>query len=421
MSERAAKHLVAGVPNSWMTRWGGAFPIFASEAHGARLIDIDGIEYVDFAMGDTGAFSGHSLPQISEAIAKQASLAITTVLPSEDSIYVAAEMARRFGLPLWQLTLSASDANRFVLRLARAATGRTKILVFDGCYHGTVDETLASLDPNGRVVARSSSLAPPVDPSVTTKVVQWNDPESLEAALRPGDVACVLTEPLLTNIGIVYPEPNFHDAMRRLCDETGTLLVIDETHTTASGPGGCTAMWGLHPDVITVGKPIGGGVPIGAYGMTQAVADKITDAIRDWGVDVSGIGGTLTGNALSVAAMRATLEHSMREEDFAVSDPLAAEFKAQVAEAIERWKLPWSVEIVGSRCEYMFCPQPRNGAEGHLGVDDELHDYFNLFALNRGVLLSPFANLLHFTSSHLPADVDLHTEIFEATVKSLFS
>jgi glutamate-1-semialdehyde 2,1-aminomutase len=421
MSQRAAEHLVAGVPNSWMTRWAGAFPIFAAEAHGSRLVDVDGIEYVDFAMGDTGAFSGHSLPPISEAIARQASRAITTVLPSEDSIYVGAEMARRFRLPLWQLTLSASDANRFVLRLVRAATGRPKILVFDGCYHGTVDETLASLEADGRVVPRSSNLAPPVDPSLTTKVVHWNDLEALGAALRPRDVACVLTEPLLTNIGIVHPDPGFHDAMRNLCDETGTLLVIDETHTTASGPGGCTARWGLRPDVITVGKPIGGGVPIGAYGMTEAVAAKITDAIRDWGVDVSGIGGTLTGNALSVAAMRGALEHSLREEDFAVSDPLAAEFKVQVAEVIERWELPWSVEIVGSRGEYVFCPQPRNGAEGRLGVDDQLHDYFNLFALNRGVLLSPFANLVHFSSSHVPADVDLHTEVFEATVNSLFA
>ncbi len=276
MSERAAQHLVAGVPNSWMTRWGSPFPVFATKAHGSRLVDVDGIEYVDFAMGDTGAFSGHSLPPISDAIAKQASRAVTTVLPSEDSIYAGAEIARRFGLPLWQFTLSASDANRFVLRLVRAATKRSKILVFDGCYHGTVDETLVILDRDGRVVPRPSSLAPPVDPALTTKVVSWNDVEALEAALRPEDVACVLTEPLLTNIGIVYPERGFHDAMRRLCDETGTLLAIDETHTTASGPGGCTARWGLKPDLITVGKPIGGGVPVGAYGMTQEVRSAAT-------------------------------------------------------------------------------------------------------------------------------------------------
>ena len=420
LAERAAEHLVAGVPNSWMTRWGSKSPLFVAEAHGSRLVDVDGIEYVDFAMGDTGAFSGHALPPIAQAIAKQAACAITTVLPSEDSIYVGKELARRYGLPLWQLTLSASDANRFVLRLLRAATGRQKILVFDGCYHGSVDEALASLDAEGQVIPRSSSLAPAISPALTTKVVQWNDLEALEAALRPGDVACVLTEPLLTNIGIVYPEPGFHEAMRRLCDETGTLLVMDETHTTASGPGGCTALWGLKPDVITLGKPVGGGVPIGAYGMTRVVADKVIGAIRDWGVDVSGIGGTLTGNALSVAAMRAALEHSLRAEDFAISDPLAAEFKRQTAEVIQRWNLPWSVEIVGSRCEYLFCPQPRNGAEGRAGVDDELHDYFNLFAMNRKVILAPFANLVHFSSSHRRSDVDLHTEVFEATIESLF-
>lgn len=421
LAARAAEHLVAGVPNSWMTRWGSKIPLFAAEAHGSRLMDVDGIEYVDFAMGDTGAFSGHALPPIAEAIARQAARAITTVLPSEDSIYVGQELARRFGLPLWQLTLSASDANRFVLRLLRAATKRPKILVFDGCYHGSVDEALASLDENGQVVARSSSLAPAVSPALTTKVVQWNDVAALEQALRPGDVACILTEPLLTNMGIAYPEPGFHDAMRRLCDQTDTLLVMDETHTTASGPGGCTALWGLKPDVITIGKPVGGGVPIGAYGMTRAVADRVIDAIRDWGVDVSGIGGTLTGNALSVAAMRAALEHSLRAEDFAISDPMAVEFKAQTAEVIRRWALPWSVEIIGSRCEYLFGPQPRNGAEGRLGVDDELHDYFNLFAMNRGVLLAPFANLVHFSSSHRPSDVDLHSKVFEATIHSLFA
>ena len=421
MADLAARHLVAGVPNSWMTRWGSKIPLFAAEAQGSRLIDVDGIEYIDFAMGDTGAFSGHSLPEIASAIARQAARAITTVLPSEDSIYVGRALASRFGLPLWQLTLSASDANRFVLRLLRAATGRSKILVFDGCYHGSVDEALAVLDVNGNVVARPSSLAPAVSPAFTTKVVAWNDVPALEAALHPQDVACVLTEPLLTNIGIVYPEPGFHDALRRICDETGTLLVMDETHTTASGPGGCTALWGLHPDVITLGKPVGGGVPVGAYGMTHAVADQVVGAIRDWGVDVSGIGGTLTGNALSVAAMRSTLENSMRPEDFAISDPLAAEFKTQVAEVIRRWELPWSVEIVGSRCEYLFCPQPRNGAEGRAGIDDELHDYINLFSMNRQILLAPFANLVHFTSSHQRSDVERHTEVFEAAIHSLFS
>ena len=399
---------------------GRTIPDLCSNRKGARVVDVDDLEYADFAMGDTGAFSGHCHPQVAEAIAAQPHRAITTVLPSEDSIYVGQELARRYGLPVWQLTLSASDANRFVLRLVRAATGRHKILVFDGCYHGTVDETLAALDEHGEVVPRESSLAPPVDPSMTTKVVQWNDINALERALRPRDVACVLAEPLLTNIGIVHPAPGFHDDMRRLCTETETLLVLDETHTTASGPGGCTAMWNLQPDVITIGKPIGGGIPVGAYGMTRELAEQVDEAIRDWGVDVSGIGGTLTGNALTVAAMRATLEHTLRDEDFAISNPLAEEFKRQTTEVIDRWALPWSVEIVGSRAEYMFCPLPTNGAEGRAGSDDQLHEYFNLFALNRNVLLAPFSNLLHFSSFHTRQDVDLHTDVFDATLTSLF-
>ena len=263
---------------SWMAKWAGGFPLFLREATGARVVDADGHEYVDFCLGDTGAMAGHAPPATVAAVAAQAARGATAMLPTEDAIGAAEELARRFGLIAWQFTLSATDANRFALRLAREITQRPKILVFDYCYHGTVDETFATLDGD-RVVARPGNVGPPVDLALTTKVVQWNDADALEQALAPGDVACVLAEPALTNIGIVLPEAGFHDALRDLTRRTGTLLVIDETHTFSAGPGGCTAVWGLEPDLLTIGKAIGGGVPAGAYGVSADVAARI-EAVR---------------------------------------------------------------------------------------------------------------------------------------------
>ncbi|MBC7293282.1 MAG: aminotransferase class III-fold pyridoxal phosphate-dependent enzyme, partial [Thermoleophilia bacterium] len=268
--------------------------------------------------GDTGAMTGHALPFVQEALSRQAARGITTTLPTEDSIWVAEELSRRFGLPLWQFALTATDANRFALRIARYVTGRPRILAFDWCYHGTVDETLVTVDSRGHTCARPSNVGPQVNPAMTTKVVQFNDVEALEQALASRDVACVITEPALTNIGIVLPEPGFHEALRNITRATGTLLLIDETHTISVGPGGATAAWGLEPDLLTIGKPIAGGVPAAAYGMTKEIGTRLEPFLRSEGVDVSGIGGTLTGNALSVAAMKATLANALRAEDFAV-------------------------------------------------------------------------------------------------------
>lgn len=412
LAAEARGHLLGGVPMPWMTRWPGAFPLFFDAAQGGRFTDVDGIEYLDLCLGDTGAMAGHALPQVAEALAQQAARGITTMLPNTDAAWVAAELSRRFGLPYWQMAMTATDANRFVLRFARHITGRPKVLVFDWCYHGSVDEALVTLSPDGRVVSRSGSLGAPVDPDATTKVVQFNDLDALAAALEPGDVACVLAEPALTNIGIVLPDPGFHQALRELCDRTGTLLVLDETHTICAGPGGCTAAWGLQPDLFVIGKTIGGGMPAAAYGMTAAVAERLHEALFSDGIDVSGVGGTLTGNALALAAVRATLSTCLRDEDFAHTLPLAAAWTDGVRTAYEKTGFEWNVQQLGGRAEYWFCPPPRNGAEAAAAVDHDLDAFMHLWAINRGILLTPFHNMALFTRWHTHADVDRHSAVF---------
>ncbi len=419
LSAAAQKNLLTGVPMAWMTRWPGSFPLFFAEAKAARVTDVDGIEYVDFALGDTGAMTGHARPFVTEAIQRQADRGITTMLPSEDSLWVAAELERRFGLPLWQFALTATDSNRFALRIARYVTGRPKIMVFDWCYHGTVDETLVTVGPRGETLRREANVGAQVDPALTTKVVQFNDLPALEAALAPEDVACVLAEPALTNIGIVLPDPGFHQRLRELTRASGTLLIIDETHTICTGPGGATAAWGLEPDLLTIGKPIGGGVPTAAYGLTRELGDKLDKFFRSEGVDVSGIGGTLAGNALSVAAMRTALQNALRDEDFAVAVPLAQQWTAGVAGVIEKRGLPWTVQRLGCRGEYSFCDPPRNGAQAAAAVDADLEAWFHLWMLNRGVLLTPFHNMALMCSSHTPSDVERHSQLFAAAVDEI--
>jgi glutamate-1-semialdehyde 2,1-aminomutase len=410
--------LLAGVPMPWMTRWPGAFPVFFDTAAGARFTDVDGIEYVDLCLGDTGAMTGHALPEVAEAVAARARTGITTMLPSPDAPVVAQQLADRFGLPRWQLAMSATDANRFVLRFARHLTGRPKVAVMDWCYHGTVDETLAVLQ-DGAVVPRPGALGPQVDVALTTRVVPFNDLDALEAVLGHGDVAALLMEPALTNIGIVLPDEGYLDAVRELTRAAGTLLVIDETHTLCAGPGGCTRAWGLDPDMLVVGKPIGGGVPAAAYGLSAAVADRLEGPMRGHDIDVAGVGGTLTGNALELAAVRRTLEVALRQQDFDIAIPLAERFADGVAGVIETHGLPWHVQRLGARAEYWFCPPPRDGAAAAAAIDEELEGFMHLWALNRGILLTPFHNMALFSPHHTEADVDRHTEVFGAAVAAL--
>ncbi len=415
----ASRSLLAGVPMNWMTRWPGPYPVFVEEASGARFTDVDGNNYIDLCLGDTGAMTGHALATTVLAIEHQAPRGITTMLPSVDAIAVGDQLRARFGLPQWQIAMTATDANRFALRIARHATGRRKVLVFDWCYHGTVDEALNVLDQTGRVVPRPGNTGWAVDPSLSVEVVQFNDVDALERVLSGRDVAAVLAEPALTNIGIVAPEPGFHDALRRLTRDTGTVLVIDETHTICCGPGGATAAWGLEPDMLVIGKPIGGGVPCAAYGMTGQLAELVMDLVRGDDSDVAGIGGTLTANALSIAAMRATLDSALREEDFAISIPLAEAWADGVQGVIDTHGLPWTVNRLGCRAEYWFCPAPSTGAEAAAAVDHDLDAFLHLWCLNRGILLTPFHNMALFCPAHSRSDVDHHTQVFADAVAAL--
>ncbi len=418
LAREADGSLLAGVPMPWMTRWAGAFPLFVDSAHGARFTDVDGHEYVDLCLGDTGAMTGHALPAVTEALEHRARNGFTTMMPSTDAAWVGEELARRFGLPRWQFALSATDANRFVLRFARFLTGRPRIAVMDWCYHGTVDETLAVLEGD-TVVPRPGALGPQVDVALTTRVVPFNDLDALEAALAHGDVAALLMEPALTNIGMILPDEGYLDGVREITRRHGVLLVIDETHTLCAGPGGATRAWGLEPDLLVVGKPIGGGIPVAAYGLSAEVADRLEPAMRGHEIDVAGVGGTLTGSALAMAAARAALSGALREEDFAVAIPLAERWAAGVAGVIAEHDLPWHVQQLGCRAEYWFCPPPRNGADAAAAIDEDLEGFMHLWALNRGVLLTPFHNMALFSPHHSEADVDRHTEVFAAAVEAL--
>jgi glutamate-1-semialdehyde 2,1-aminomutase len=417
---RAGDSLFGGVPMSWMMKWAGGFPVFAERAEGSTVFDVDGNEYADFCLGDTGAMTGHAPPAVAATAAAQSARAITTMMPSPDAPAVGEALAERFGLPLWQVTLSATDANRFAIRIARQITGRPRILVFNWCYHGTVDETFAILR-EGRVVARPGNVGPPVQPEHTTRVVEFNDEMALEEALAHEDVACVLAEPAMTNIGIVLPEPGFHDALRDLTRRHGTLLIIDETHTMSTGYGGYTREHGLDPDILTVGKTIGGGVPAGAFGLTKEIAERaLAQEDADY-VDVGGVGGTLAGNALSVAAMRTALTEVLTEQAFEHTVSLAERFERGVRDAIGKSGAPWNVVRLGCRVEYGFSPlPPRNGGEAAASHDDELEALLHLYALNRGVLITPFHNMALMAPTTTEAQVDRHTVVFSEALEELY-
>ncbi|MEP6757803.1 MAG: aspartate aminotransferase family protein [Actinomycetota bacterium] len=413
LAEDAKESLLFGVPMNWMTRWPGDYPVFVDRAEGAGFVDVDGNAFVDFCLGDTGGMAGHA-PKVSvDAIAERSAKGITLMLPTEDAAWVGREMARRFGLPYWNFTLTATDANRFAIRWARQVTGRTKVVVHNWCYHGSVDESFATLDAQGEVVAREGNVGMPVPLAATTRVVEINDLDGLERALAIGDVAVCMFEPALTNIGIVMPEPGYHEAVRALCTTYGTLLLIDETHTISAGPGGCTRAWGLQPDIVTIGKTLGAGIPSAAYGMSQALSDRVY-AQTDWkNADVGGVGGTLAGNALSLAAMRATLGEVMTDEAFERMIVLGERFEDGVRGVVESRGLPWHVVRLGCRVEYLFrADRARNGSEAAAGQDDELDAFIHLYLLNRGILMTPFHNMALMSPATSADDVDLHTEVF---------
>ncbi len=418
---RAARSLLDGVPMNWMVKWAGPYPLFVDEARGAHFSCVDGHDYVDFCLGDTGAMAGHGPAPTIAAVERQLRRGITHMLPTEDAIAAGEELQRRFGLPYWQFTITATDANRFSLRLGRMITGRPKVVVHDGCYHGSVDESFAVLSDDGRVVARGGTIGPQVDPAVTTRVVEFNDVDGLERALADRQVAVVMIEPALTNVGIVLPEPGYLEAVREITRRTGTLLLIDETHTICAGPGGMTGVHGLEPDILVIGKTIGGGIPVGTYGFTQDVADRISAMMTVEESDVGGIGGTLAGYALSLAAVRATLGEVMTDEAFARMIPLAERWEGGVAGVLASRGVPWHVTRLGARAEYHFMPSPpRTGAEQAAHADYELERFLHLYAMNRRILMTPFHNMALMSPATTESDVDRHTEVFASAVDELF-
>ena len=409
-----------GVPMSWMAKWPGAHPVFVKEAKGAHFTDLDGRDYIDFCLGDTGSMTGHSPAATVAAVKAQIDHGITAMLPSENASIVSGLMRERFGLPIWQFTVSATDANRHVIRYARMITGRSKIVVIDKCYHGSVDETFATLDAAGNTVKREGNIGAPVDLNVTTRVVEFNDVAAMEKALAHGDVAAILMEPAMTNIGIVLPEPGYLQAVQDLCKKYGTLLIIDETHTISVGPGGMTLDLGLKPDFLTIGKALAAGIPVGTFGMTQEIADAIKKHIEIEKIDTGGIGGTLAGNILALAAMKATLSEVLTQENFEKMIALGNRWCDGVDQAIKDFDLDWHCNRLGARGEYLFKGKaPRTGKEAADSGDFALEQYIHLRLLNDGFLLTPFHNMALMCPDTTEADVDAHTAAFRAMCADL--
>jgi glutamate-1-semialdehyde 2,1-aminomutase len=411
---KAKDSMPNGVPMSWMSKWPGAYPVFVEEAKGASFVDVDGNTYIDFCLGDTGSMTGHSPEATVAAIREQVGRGLSAMLPTKDAEAVSTELAKRFGVPLWQFTVSATDANRHVIRYSRLITKKSKIIVIDRCYHGSVDETFATLDKSGKTVAREGNIGAPVDLDKTTRVVPFNDLATMKKALQNNDVAAILMEPAMTNVGIVLPQQGYLNGVEKLAKEFGAKLIIDETHTISVGPGGMTAQLGLKPDFLTIGKAIGGGFPTGAFGMSSDIAQAIKSQVELEVIDTGGVGGTLAANALSLAAMRATLTKVLTEENFEKMIKLGTRWADGVEQVIEKYKLPWSVNRLGARAEYMFSAiSPKNGRQAADAGDFELEQYIHLRMLNDGFLITPFHNMALISPDTTIGDVDAHTQAFD--------
>ena len=417
-----ADHLFGKVPMTWMNKKAGGFPIYLDRAHGNTVWDIDGNEYIDFALGDTGAMAGHSAPPVVAAIQKRVAElgGLTTMLPTEDAEWVGANLTERFGMAKWSFSLTATDANRWAIRLVRAITGKPKILVNSYCYHGSVDETLIVVGPDGEGMSRPGNVGSPVDVTMTSRVAEFNDLAGLERQLAHGDVAAVLMEPALTNIGIVLPEPGYLAGVRELTRKYDALLIIDETHTFSAGWGGMTMRDNLDPDVFVIGKAIAGGIPTGTYGLSAELAERVMSRTDLDLIDMGGVGGTLAGNPLQVAAMRATLEEVLTKENFAKMIDLATLYTQGVQNLFDKYDLPWSINQLGTRAEYRFAkPYPITGTAAFHSADADLEDFLHLYLVNRGLMLTPFHNMALMCPTTTVAEIERHHEVFEAAIKEL--
>ena len=420
--QKSQASLVNGVPMLWMAKWPGPFPIYVDSAKGAHFTDLDGNDFTDFCLGDTGAMSGHASAPTVKAVQDQIAKGATFMLPTLDAAINAETLGARFGLPKWQFTLSATDANRHLIRFARQVTGRTKIAVHDYCYHGSVDETFAVLDHQGNTISRPNNIGKPSELHTTTVSLPFNDLAAAEKAFATGEVALLLIEPGLTNIGIVLPEAGYLEGLQALCKKYDVIFALDETHTLSAGAGGITARDNLKPDAVVLGKTIGGGVPVGAIGFTEQLSEKIANSLELESIDVGGVGGTLAGNALSMAAVRATLEEVLTPKNFSRMEQLAITWQANIQATIDEYQLPWQVSRIGCRGEYSFRKTaPTTGAEAAAAEDFELGQFLQLHAINQGILMTPFHNMVLVSPDTTAVDVEKHHRHFRDAVELLFA
>ncbi len=415
LGSAARRHWLNGVPMHWMADWGTPHPLFVREAAGAALIDVDGCEYADFCLGDSGALFGHSPPPVAAALAAQAARGLTCMLPPARSAEVGAMLAARFSLPYWQVTQSASDANRSVLRWARALTGRGKVLLFQGCYHGSVDETLLRLR-GGVTVAREGGIGAPFDQAAAGVVVEFNDLAALDRALATGDIAAVLYEPVMTNIGMVLPEPGFLAALSGRARAAAALLIVDETHTLSSGLGGYCAEHGLDADFWVCGKAIAGGFPCAVFGFTAEVEARMQQVLSTRAAGHSGMGTTLAANPLAIECLAAALAELHTAPNHARMTAGAIRLEQALIARFARRRLDWHVARVGARIEFGFGPAPRNGSMAEAAMRPQFEHALHLYLLNRGVLVTPFHNMMLVSPVTTAAQIDLLLTTLDAAL-----
>jgi glutamate-1-semialdehyde 2,1-aminomutase len=423
LSEKAAKHWFQGVPFHWMRDWPSPVPLVAAKAQGATLTTVDGQTLDDFCLGDTAAMFGHSPKPLADALVKQAGEGLSYMLPTEKGVEVAELLSAMFGLPQWQVTTTASEANRAVIRWCRGITGRTKILIFNGCYHGAVDDVFVDLRSHASSadpVMRQSLIGQVHDILPTTTVIEFNDVAALERELKKGDIACVLAEPVMTNVGMVRDAPGYLEVLRGVCSQTGTLLVFDETHTISSGFGGHSRTHGPHPDIMVIGKSIGGGVPCAVYGFSNDVAARMAKLNATRSPGHSGIGTTLSANALAITAMHAMLGQVITHDAYAHMQQRARQLVKGLEETIHRHRLDWHVVNVGARVEFVCAEKPStNGSEARAAMNHRLEAALHLYLANRGILLAPFHNMMLLSPVTGEGQVDRLVHILNDAVTEL--
>lgn len=412
---------LSGVPLHWMKDWPMPHLPLVAKAKGARITDIDGYEIDDFCLGDTGSMFGHSPDPLARAIRHQATRGLTYMLPTEDALAAGQLLRDIFGPFRWQIATTATDANRFAIRVARAITGRPKILVFNGCYHGTVDDAMVEL-VNGKTQNRQGLMGQVADLTLGATCVEFNDLAAVEAALQTGEIAAILTEPVMTNSCMVLPDAGFHDGLRTLSRRYGALLIIDETHTISSGLGGYTRVHSLSPDIFVVGKCVAGGMPTAVWGLTDETAQRYEEANAARAPGHSGMGTTLSANPMQFACLRATLSEVMTAKNYAHMEKLAERLAHGLAKVIDRHKAPWHVVRVGARVEFICAPGPlKNGTEAGFAHQPQVEAALHTALLNRGSLIAPFHNMMLISPKTRKRQVDRLIAAFDDVLTELFA